>query len=161
MKLKEVKMQNVLALIVIILCFGYFYYISSARFPINLLKDISDLKIAMITMVTAIISYYFGSSKSKQEAQVQIENYNPTKPKKMITGYYIDLPTGSNSIGVNGEEEVPLSTYTAGMVTAETDTHYGLVEWDNSTAIVSAMVNGNPVEVQTLIGGHHPVARPK
>lgn len=160
MKLKEVKMQNVLALIVIILCFGYFYYISSARFPVNLLKDISDLKIAMITMVTAIISYYFGSSK-KQDAAI-IEQIQ--KPKKMepITGYYIDLPTGSNSIAVNGGEDTPLASYTDGIVTPETYTHYGLVEWGNTVEITSVVINGNiPVDVETLIAGHHPVARPK
>lgn len=157
MKLKEVKMQNVLALIVIILCFGYFYYISSARFPVNLLKDISDLKIAMITMVTAIISYYFGSSKKQDAAIIE----QSQKPKRMITGYYIDLPTGASSIKVNEEDEVALDQYTGGTITPETETHYGLVEWGASPAITSVYINGNPVQVETLIAGHHPVARPK
>lgn len=69
MNWKEIKIQNALAIMVVLLCFGYFFYISSSKFPSALLKDISDLKIAMITMVTAIISYYFGASKSKPNEQ--------------------------------------------------------------------------------------------
>lgn len=86
------------------------------------------------------------------------------KDKKMeeITGYYIDLPEGSNSIAVNGGEDTPLVNYTDGIVTPETETHYGLVEWGNAIEITSVVVNGDtPVEVETLIAGHHPVARPK
>lgn len=66
---KEIKIQNALAIVVILLCFAFFFYISSSKFPTALQNNISDLKIAMITMVTAIISYYFGASKSKPNEQ--------------------------------------------------------------------------------------------
>lgn len=86
----------------------------------------------------------------------------PNKKMEEITGYYIDLPTGSNSIAVNGGEDTPLSTYTDGIVTPETETHYGLVEWGATPEIESVVINGDtPVEVEALIAGHHPVAKPK
>lgn len=53
---------NFLAFCIVAACFTYFFYISSSKFPLSLLKDISDIKIAMITIVTGIISYYFGAS---------------------------------------------------------------------------------------------------
>jgi hypothetical protein len=83
------------------------------------------------------------------------------KHNKMITGYYIDLPTGYQTIAVNGGEEVAVDQYTGGIVTPETKTHYGLVEWDATTEISVVEVNGQPVDVQPLIAGHHPVAKPK
>lgn len=88
---------------------------------------------------------------------------NNKKPKKMdnITGYYIDLPTGANSIKVNDEDEVALDQYTGGTITPETETHYGLIEWGATPEITSVLINGNPVEVQPLIGGLHPPQRPK
>lgn len=160
MNWQQIKFTNALALTIILMCFGYFFYISSSHFPTALLKDIGDIKIAMITIVTGIIGYYYGSSKHKENEYIA-----PTKKKpKMeeITGYFIDLPEGANSIAVNGGEDTPLSTYAGGAYTPETSTHFGLVVWDASTAITSVVVNTDtPVEVQTLIAGHHPVAKPK
>lgn len=63
----KLNFRDGLALLIVILCFGYFYYISSARFPVTLLKDIGDIKIAMITIMTGVIGYYFGSSKKTEE----------------------------------------------------------------------------------------------
>lgn len=58
---------NFLACLVILLCFGYFYYISSKRFPVALIKDISDIKIAMINIAMFIVGFYFGSSKKEHK----------------------------------------------------------------------------------------------
>lgn len=71
--LKEIKVNfaNTLALVVILLCFAYFFYISSSKFPAAMIKDIGDIKIAMITTLTMIVGYYFGSSKSKQQQPVE------------------------------------------------------------------------------------------
>lgn len=64
---EHINFTNILALLIVLLCFGYFYYISSSSFPLALLKDIGDIKIAMITIVTGIMSYYFGSSKGSKD----------------------------------------------------------------------------------------------
>lgn len=84
------------------------------------------------------------------------------KDKKMseeITGYYIDIPEGGQGISVNGAEQVPIANYTDGTVIAETPTHYGTIEWVEDP--ISVEVDGNPVDVQPLIGGLHPTQRPK
>ena len=79
-----------------------------------------------------------------------------------ITGYFVDLPTGSNSISVNGGEDTPLQEYTGGIYTPETSEAYGLIEWNASEPITEVIINGNePIDVQPLIAGHHPVAKPK
>lgn len=84
------------------------------------------------------------------------------KTKKMsdeTTGYYIDLPENAQGVSVNGAEQVPISEYAEGIVVAETPTHYGTIEWTEDP--ISVEVDGNPVEVQPLIAGHHPTQRPK
>lgn len=79
-----------------------------------------------------------------------------------ITGYFVDLPQGANSIAVNGGEDTPLGEYTGGIYTPETENLYGLVEWSNETSIYDVVVNGNEtLSVQYLIGGLHPTQRPK
>lgn len=159
MNWQQIKFTNALALLIVLMCFGYFYYISSSHFPAALLKDIGDIKIAMITIVTGIIGYYYGSSKHKENEYIA----SSKKPKKMsdtITGYYVDLPEGAQSISVNGGEDTPLDQ-TSGTYYPETATHYGLIEWSAAEAITDVLVNGQPVEVQTLIGGLHPTQRPK
>jgi hypothetical protein len=66
MKSITVSFRDLIALLIILLCFFYFYYISSARFPQALLKDISDIKMAMVSLVTMVIGYYFGASKKTE-----------------------------------------------------------------------------------------------
>lgn len=85
----------------------------------------------------------------------------PKKHKDVITGYYIDIPEGGQMISVNGAEEVAVDSVPNAAYTAETETHYGLIEWGADVEIEEVEVDGNPVEVQTLIGGTHPVAKPK
>lgn len=83
-----------------------------------------------------------------------------------ITGYYVDLDTDSDNIDSVNEIEVGMSasdysgTDTA-LLNGETDTHYPTIEWYANTAIESVVVNGSGVEVKVLIGGHHPIPRPK
>lgn len=63
---------NVLAFYVVTLIFVFFFYLCSSRFPIALLKDVGDIKIALITVLTGIVAYYFGSSKSSKDKQETI-----------------------------------------------------------------------------------------
>lgn len=73
---ENITFTNLLALLIVLMCFGYFFYISSSSFPLALLKDIGDIKIAMITIVTGIMSYYFGSSKSSKDKSEIISGMN-------------------------------------------------------------------------------------
>lgn len=72
----KINFANFLAFMVVAACFTYFFYISSSKFPAAMIKDISDIKIAMITIVTGIISYYFGSSKSSKDKDEVIKDMN-------------------------------------------------------------------------------------
>lgn len=74
MNWKDINFANVLAFYIVTACLFYFFYISSNNFPIALVKEISDIKIAMITIMTGIISYYFGSSKSSKDKAAIIED---------------------------------------------------------------------------------------
>lgn len=61
--LEKFHFANFLAFIVVLGCFTYFFYISSSAFPVSMVKEISDIKIAFITVLTGIMGYYFGASK--------------------------------------------------------------------------------------------------
>lgn len=164
--LKGTKFNNNLAIMAIILIFGYFFYISSTRFPVSLMKDIGDIKMALINVLMIVMGYFFGSSKSKDNITPNGIIFTPSKPKKKmqdITGYYIDIPEGGQMIdSINGDHVgATVDQYTGATYTAETSTHYGLLEWDNTTAIEEIYIDGQPVNVQSLIGGQHPIARPK
>lgn len=65
--MRKVNFTNFLAFFVVTICLGYFYYISSKRFPVALLKDVSDIKIAMINITMLVIGYYFGASKKDKK----------------------------------------------------------------------------------------------
>lgn len=58
---------NFLAYTVVLLTFGYFFYISSSRFPQGMIKEVSDIKMAMVTTLGAVLGYFYGSSKKKDE----------------------------------------------------------------------------------------------
>lgn len=63
--IKRLPFTNVLAILIILFCFVYFFYISSSHLPVALIKEISDIKIAFITIMGTVIGYYFGGAKSK------------------------------------------------------------------------------------------------
>lgn len=71
---KNIKLNfaNILALYVVTLIFAFFFYVCSNKFPVALLKDIGDIKIALITVLTGIVAYYFGSSKSSKDKDATI-----------------------------------------------------------------------------------------
>ena len=82
--IKQIPFHNFLATLIVLMCFGYFFYISSSHFPTSLLKDIGDIKIAMITMITGIIGYYFGSS-NKNRTNTEVKNSDVViNPDKVI-----------------------------------------------------------------------------
>jgi uncharacterized protein YjeT (DUF2065 family) len=65
----KISFRDVIALIIILGGGLYFFYISSARFPMALLKDVSDIKMAIVSIVTMVIGYYFGASKKTDEVK--------------------------------------------------------------------------------------------
>lgn len=66
-QLKKIPFQTFLATITVLCCFGFFFYISSSLFPPAMVKEISDIKIALITVLSTVMGYYFGGAKSKQQ----------------------------------------------------------------------------------------------
>lgn len=62
--IKGLHVSNIIAIMVIIGCFSYFFYISSTKLPADQVHTISDIKTGMISLVTMVCGYYFGSSKS-------------------------------------------------------------------------------------------------
>lgn len=65
--IKNLSFNNLLAVLIIILCFIYFFYISSSHLPVALIKEISDIKIAFITIMGTVIGYYYGGAKNKDK----------------------------------------------------------------------------------------------
>lgn len=79
-----------------------------------------------------------------------------------ITGYYIELPEGAQQLdAVNGEGwNVPFSEYPNATYVAETQTHYGTLEW-YGMEVTEVIVDGSSVQINPLIGGVHSPQRPK
>ena len=64
--------SNALALIIVLLCFIYFFWISyPSKQSAN--RDIGEVKTAMISLLTLVIGYYFGSNKSATIKDDKIE----------------------------------------------------------------------------------------
>lgn len=72
--LAKFHFSNFLAFIIVIFIMIYWFYISSSAFPTAMVKEISDIKIATITIMTGIISFYFGSSQSKKKEEQKLNN---------------------------------------------------------------------------------------
>lgn len=70
----KLNFANLLAFYVITLIMAWFFYISSSHFPVELLKEVSDIKIAFIGVNGLILGYYFGSSKSSKDKDEQIKD---------------------------------------------------------------------------------------
>lgn len=64
--------HNLLALIIVVACFGYFFYISGKGFSQVQNNNIVDVKTVMTTLVTMVAMYYF-----RQERR----NTDDTKPE--------------------------------------------------------------------------------
>lgn len=70
--MRKFNFTNFLAYTVVVFCLFYFFYVSSRRFPLEMTKDIADIKMAMVAIISSVISYYFGASKKDKSEQ------NPT-----------------------------------------------------------------------------------
>lgn len=84
--LKNIKFQHVLAILVVIFCFSFLFYMVSSRFPQEKINMASDIKMGMLNLLTAIVMFYFGSSMSSSKkddvihkaAENNITNKNET-----------------------------------------------------------------------------------
>lgn len=65
--LKNVKFQHVLAILVVMFCFAFLFYMVSSRFPQEKINMASDIKMGMLNLLTAIVMFYFGSSMSSSK----------------------------------------------------------------------------------------------
>lgn len=75
-KLKSVKLQflHILAILLVVLCFAYFFWISGKTHAEVENHNVGEIKTAMISFVTMVLGYFFGSSRSsakKDEALSQ------------------------------------------------------------------------------------------
>ncbi len=70
--IKKIKFQTVFGLIIYATCFCYLWWLSSMAFKhSDTPKDISEIKMAVISLVSIIVGFFFGSSsgsKAKDEA---------------------------------------------------------------------------------------------
>ena len=68
MNKREDKFTHTLAIICLVMCFAYFFYISivSHKDPV-LLNVVTQVMTAMVSFVTIILGYFFGASRSGQQ----------------------------------------------------------------------------------------------
>lgn len=60
--MKQKQFISILALVVVILCFGYLGLVTF--YPPAVTDNLSEIKIAIISFLTIVLNYYFGSSHS-------------------------------------------------------------------------------------------------
>lgn len=72
-----------LAVICLVLCFAYFFYISivSHKDPV-LLNVVTQVMTAMVSFVTMILGYFFGSSRSSQQKDDNINTLINSQDEK-------------------------------------------------------------------------------
>ncbi|MBV7531352.1 hypothetical protein [Chitinophaga sp. sic0106] len=65
--------QHLLALIIVVTCFGYFFYISGTHFATVQNNNVVDVKTAMISILTMVAMHYFRQEKRNID--------DPSKPE--------------------------------------------------------------------------------
>lgn len=80
--MKNTKIRDVLAIIVVLLCFSYFFYISLSHYNARDNINVGDIKTAMVSIMTVVLTYYFGTSKSSTEKDESINSLIKTKNAK-------------------------------------------------------------------------------
>lgn len=90
------------------------------------------------------------------------------KHKKMEHGWYaVDIPEGATEMGdVNAlEVDMPFESYAElvdGTYYPETEELFGLFVWNEEEPEISqCVIDDTTVEIQPLLGGHHPAQKPK
>jgi hypothetical protein len=79
------------------------------------------------------------------------------KPKKhKDTMQYVDIPEGGIVASIDGGENTPLADVPNTTYLEETETHYGLLIFNEEVETVD--IDGNPVPV---LNGAHPTQKPK
>lgn len=89
------------------------------------------------------------------------------KDMEEITGYFVDIPEGGQIMSKVNNDVVDQSiadyaSENGCTYLPETSTEYGLVEWvGDEPQIYSVKIDNQPVDVQPVINGAHPVRKPK
>lgn len=65
--MKSDRFTHNLAVLCLILCFVYFFYISLMHYDASKNNNVGEIKTAMISFVTMILGYFFGSSRGSQQ----------------------------------------------------------------------------------------------
>lgn len=140
---KRIKFNfiNVLAFTVLTYCFGYLFYITSSRFPAERLKDIGDIKIAYIQIISLILGYFFVSSKKEQSNQ----NNNNTTTMSIKKAYYLQ---SSKVTGISG---TPLANPLSPQDFCNTYTDFSIqTDADNNQYIEKTYANVGAANAETL-----------
>ena len=88
---------NIIAFIVIIGCFTFFFWISSPlKDTLNENRNIGEVKTALIAAFMLVLSYYFGNSRNASAKDEQIKELNKTATQVALT-------TAQNTADVKSE----------------------------------------------------------
>lgn len=153
---------NVLAFSVLTYCFGYLFYITSSHFPSERLKDIGDIKIAVIQIIGIILGYFFVSSKKEQG-----NNNTGNNNTDMANVYYATTTTQQNITHINGSPlstPIPADTWvnqhpTRSWYDKDSTEYYPSLVCPESFSTLTFSIDGNLTG--QLVGGTHPPHRPR
>lgn len=89
--------SNLLALVIVMGCFAFFFWICMpSKQSEN--RDIGEVKTALISVLTLVIGYYFGSTKGSAAKDVKIEEMTKT-----ATALALNNPPGTSTEVINTE----------------------------------------------------------
>ncbi len=74
----NVKVEHVVSVFVLSLAFAYLFYISSNKLPADKVNIVGDIKMTALTVVTLIVNYYFGPSRTKKDDKNEGTKENTT-----------------------------------------------------------------------------------
>jgi hypothetical protein len=65
--MRNIRVEHVISVFVLSVAFTYLFYVSTSKLPTDKVTLIGDIKMTMLTIVTLIVNFYFGPSRSKKE----------------------------------------------------------------------------------------------
>lgn len=73
--MRNVKVEHVMSIFILLIAFSFLYFFSSSKLPADKISLVGDIKMTMLTIVTLIVNYYFGPSRTKgKENETTKEN---------------------------------------------------------------------------------------
>src|SRR5689334_19234471 len=91
--LRRFPYRELIAVLTLFLIFGYLFY--DRIYPSD--RDNGDVRVAMITLATLILGYYFGSSKAKTESDERKDVVDVVKqPDTVVENQNVDKQNVQN-----------------------------------------------------------------